>query len=112
VVSEIYRVRRSGGRLHLADVVVQRQLSLSARSDINLWIAWIGGQRPEAELQQLTARIGLVNGKIVEPFDCFEGTSVKANLSKDLNAQGVNFLARKPLSYWESARPETWLPGA
>jgi hypothetical protein len=47
----------------------------------------------------LTARIGLVNGKIVEPFDCFEGTSVKANLSKDLNAQGVNFLARKPLSY-------------
>jgi hypothetical protein len=39
VVSEIYRVRRSGGRLHLADVVVQRQLSLSARSDINLWIA-------------------------------------------------------------------------
>jgi arsenite methyltransferase len=39
VFSEIYRVLRQGGRLYLADVVVQRELSLSARSDINLWVA-------------------------------------------------------------------------
>ena len=38
VFSEIYRVLRTGGRLYLADVVVQRELSLSARSDINLWV--------------------------------------------------------------------------
>lgn len=36
---EIYRVLRSGGRLYLADVVVQRELSLSARSDVDLWAA-------------------------------------------------------------------------
>jgi arsenite methyltransferase len=47
----------------------------------------------------LTARIGFVDGKIVERFDCYEGTSVKAKLSKDLYAQGINFLARKPVSY-------------
>jgi hypothetical protein len=37
-----------------------------------------------------------VGGAIVERFDCYEGTSAKAKLSKDLNVQGVNFFARKP----------------
>jgi arsenite methyltransferase len=38
VFSEIYRVLRRGGRLYLADIVVQRELSPRARSDINLWV--------------------------------------------------------------------------
>jgi hypothetical protein len=37
-----------------------------------------------------------VDGKIVERFDCYEGTSAKAKLSKDLYVQGVNFFTRKP----------------
>jgi SAM-dependent methyltransferase len=36
---EIHRVLRPGGRLYLADVVVQRELSLAARSDVDLWAA-------------------------------------------------------------------------
>jgi ubiquinone/menaquinone biosynthesis C-methylase UbiE len=36
---EVFRVLRPGGRLYLADVVVQRELSLAARSDVDLWAA-------------------------------------------------------------------------
>jgi arsenite methyltransferase len=36
---EVYRVLRPGGRLYLADVVVQRELSLAARRDVDLWAA-------------------------------------------------------------------------
>lgn len=36
---EISRVLRTGGRLYLADVAVQRELSLAARSDVDLWAA-------------------------------------------------------------------------
>jgi hypothetical protein len=44
----------------------------------------------------LVKHIGFVDGKIVERFDCYEGTSAKAKLSKDLYVQGVNFFARRP----------------
>jgi arsenite methyltransferase len=36
---EIYRVLYPGGRLYLADVVVQRELSIAVRSDVDLWAA-------------------------------------------------------------------------
>ncbi len=88
---------RPGGRLYLADVVVQRELSLSARSDINLWIAGIGGALSEAELYELSQSLGFAEGKVVERFDCYESTSAKAKLSKDLYVQGVNCFARKPV---------------
>jgi arsenite methyltransferase len=39
VLSEICRVLRPGGRFYLADVIVQRELSLAARSDVDLWAA-------------------------------------------------------------------------
>jgi arsenite methyltransferase len=50
------------------------------------------------ELYEITAQVGLTDGKIMERFDCYEGTSAKAKLSKDLFVQGVNFFARKPSS--------------
>ena len=37
--SEVFRVLRPGGRFYLADVVVQRELSLETRSDVDLWAA-------------------------------------------------------------------------
>jgi hypothetical protein len=45
---------------------------------------------------QVTAQIGFVDGAIIERFNCYEGTSAKTKLAKDLHVQGVNFFARTP----------------
>jgi SAM-dependent methyltransferase len=96
VMLEIARVLRPGGRLLLADVVVQRELSLFARKDPELWAACIAGALPELELSTLAAEVGLVQGRIVERFDAFSGTTAHTKVSSDLQVRGATFFAEKP----------------
>jgi SAM-dependent methyltransferase len=96
VFGEIARVLRPGGRLNLADVVVQRELKLEARIQPELWAACIGGALPEPELHAVAAAAGLAEGRITARFDCFANTSAEAKLSKDLRVSAVSFFARKP----------------
>jgi len=96
VMSEIFRVLRSGGRLYLADVVVQRELKLEAREQPELWAACVGGALPEAELLELATGAGLTDVRRVSRFDCFAETSAEAKLSADLRVQAISLHARKP----------------
>lgn len=95
VFREIARVLKPGGRLYLADVIVQRELTLDARANPDLWAACIAGAMVEEELAQLAADAGLTGGRIVERFDCFRHTSALDKVAKDLFVHGVNFRARK-----------------
>jgi SAM-dependent methyltransferase len=95
VFEEICRVLKPGGRLYLADVVVQRELKLQARTSPELWAAYIGGALAPAELAELAAGAGLKAARTVESFDCFRGTSAPRNGSKDRRPIAVNFFARK-----------------
>ncbi len=96
VLAEIYRVLKPGGSLYLADVVVQRELMLEARSNPELWAACIAGALVESELPAIAAASGLTEGRVVRRFNCFYDTTAEAKVAKDLFIQSVNFHARKP----------------
>jgi ubiquinone/menaquinone biosynthesis C-methylase UbiE len=94
--AEIVRVLRPGGRLFLADVVVQRELSIGVRQSPALWAACVGGALPEPELAELARAAGLRETRIVERFASFAGTSAERKLSDELYVGAVNFFAEKP----------------
>jgi arsenite methyltransferase len=96
VFNEIFRVLKPGGQLFLADVIVQRELTMEARSNPDIWAACIGGALVEHELSEIAEATGFQGGHIVERFNCFMGTSAEHHVSKDLFVHGVNFHARKP----------------
>lgn len=97
VFEEIHRVLKPGGRLYLADVVVQRELTLDARSNPDLWAACIGGALPEPELYEIASAAGLCEARISDRYDCFRKTSVEDKVATDLRVSAINFFARKPI---------------
>jgi len=97
VVREIARVLKPGGRLFIADVVVQRELSLKSRSNPDLWAACVGGALTEAEFFELFMHAGLIDARLVQRFNCFMGTPAEQKVSKQLFIHGANFYARKPV---------------
>ncbi|HEX6138723.1 MAG TPA: methyltransferase domain-containing protein [Casimicrobiaceae bacterium] len=95
VLREIHRVLRPGGRLYLADVVVQRELKQEVRDDPDLWAACVAGALHEPEFAALALATGFREPRIVERFDCFRDTSAEAKVARDLRVQALNFCARK-----------------
>ena len=95
VFEEIYRVLKPGGYLFMADVVVQRELTLDARENPVLWAACVGGALVESELYTLAQETGFINSDVVKRFNCFINTKAEDKVAKDLFVHAVNFVATK-----------------
>jgi len=95
VFAEIYRVLKPAGKLYLADVIVQRELTEDARGNPELWAACVGGAMVESELLELAEQVGLNFGHITRRFNCFYNTPAEVKVAKDLFVHGANFTAQK-----------------
>lgn len=61
---EIHRVLRPGGRLQIADIVVQKDLPPEARDQVDIWTASIGGALLEGEYLAIIGQAGFVGAEV------------------------------------------------
>lgn len=92
---EICRVLVPAGRLHLADVFLGKDLKESERLDANLWAGCVAGALLEAEIIDIAESAGFQDCRIVERFDCFQGSRVEKTVSSTVGVHGANFFAQK-----------------
>ncbi|HLQ78397.1 MAG TPA: methyltransferase domain-containing protein [Terriglobia bacterium] len=94
-IGEISRVLVPGGRLYLADVFLGKELKESERLDANLWAGCVAGALMEAEIIDIAESAGFEDCRIVERFDCFQGSRVEKTVSATVGVHGANFFAKK-----------------
>lgn len=91
---EMYRVLRPGGRLQLADIVLDRAVSASSKQDVSLWTGCIAGGLLEDELRDLLTDAGFVDVSVVRGGDVFAGAPQHSNAA-EFGARSVGIRARR-----------------
>jgi arsenite methyltransferase len=96
-LQEMARVLKPGGRLQIADIVVQKAVPKSAVCNIDLWTGCIAGALLEPELQATVVAAGFVDFVITWRADVFSGAPQDSSAA-DFGTLGINFRARKAVN--------------
>jgi len=94
VFDECARVLKPGGRLAIADIVSERQLTDAIVCDADLWASCIGGAAQEDDYRDAIARAGLVVEQVrTNPYGFLSDQARSA--SQKYGVKSVSLLARK-----------------
>lgn len=94
-LAEMFRVLRPGGRLQLADIVLDRPVPGSARSDVTLWTGCIAGGLLRDELVSLVEGAGFRDVDVRRGVDVFGGAPQESNAAA-FGTIGAGIVGRRP----------------
>jgi SAM-dependent methyltransferase len=95
---EIFRVLKPGGRLQLADIVVQSDVGAVCGLNPQLWADCIGGAAVEPEYMETIRGAGFQDVAVIRRIDYFAKSSSESTkrITKTFGAESVVVAARKP----------------
>jgi ubiquinone/menaquinone biosynthesis C-methylase UbiE len=95
--AEIFRVLKPGGRLQLADIVVQEDVSAVCGVNPQLWADCIGGAAVERQYLETIKDSGFRDVQILKRLDYFAKSSSEytRNITKTFDAESVVVTAQK-----------------
>lgn len=93
-LAEMHRVLRPGGRLQVADIVLERSVSATSKQDVSLWTGCIAGGLLEDELLALIEAAGFVDVELVPGDDVFAGAPQQSSAA-DFGTRSAGIRARR-----------------
>lgn len=94
-LAECFRVLRPGGRIQLADIVLDRPVPGGSKSDVSLWTGCIAGGLLQDELVALAEEAGFRDVEVRRGVDVFSGAPQQSNAA-DFGTVGAGITGRKP----------------
>jgi len=94
-VAEIFRVLHSGGRIQLADIVLDKPVPSGSKADVSLWTGCIAGGLLADELLALVEGAGFRDVEVWRGANVFAGAPQHSNAA-DFGSVGAGITGRKP----------------
>jgi arsenite methyltransferase len=94
-LAEFFRVLRPGGRIQLADIVLDRPVPGDSKSDVSLWTGCIAGGVLADELVTVVEGAGFRDVEFRRGVDVFSGAPQQSNAAA-FGTMGAGITGRKP----------------
>lgn len=109
-VAEMFRVLRPGGRLQIADVVIDRPVTVDCHDDPRLWVECVVGATVDEDFLHLFRDAGFEDVKVLRSHDYFahSPSAQTREVAASFGARSIEVSMRrgprKPNSWWQWMR--------